>query len=338
MRMRGLEPPRPERHTDLNRARLPIPPHPRAADSSRHTALRHAARQPPRRIGVISIVNRVLALLCAIGLCCLASACGSVAHQAAPESAGEVSSEVIVTLASPPVAGRTGASGRAARAAIDREQARFASALHDAIPGARIRWRYRLVLNGAAVVVPQSALGRLADPPGRSRGRRRRDVHHQQGHGRRRRQGRRDLVDRSDESGRRDQDRDHRRRRRPDPPVLRPCRLHDAGRLPEGAGCVHDGQGDRRACIRTGRHHVEVRTQTLRSRPVRACDPCSGDRCRQRRHRRHGRGQGLGHRAAGLHRQLQGAQRPDRRERRASMATRPSSSPRSRPRWRTAWT
>ena len=31
MRMRGLEPPRPEGHTDLNRARLPIPPHPRGA-------------------------------------------------------------------------------------------------------------------------------------------------------------------------------------------------------------------------------------------------------------------------------------------------------------------
>src|SRR5215208_1629204 len=30
MRMRGLEPPRPYGHTDLNRARLPIPPHPRA--------------------------------------------------------------------------------------------------------------------------------------------------------------------------------------------------------------------------------------------------------------------------------------------------------------------
>ena len=28
MRMRGLEPPRPYGHTDLNRARLPIPPHP----------------------------------------------------------------------------------------------------------------------------------------------------------------------------------------------------------------------------------------------------------------------------------------------------------------------
>jgi hypothetical protein len=30
MRMRGLEPPRGFPHTDLNRARLPIPPHPRA--------------------------------------------------------------------------------------------------------------------------------------------------------------------------------------------------------------------------------------------------------------------------------------------------------------------
>src|SRR5713101_557009 len=35
MRMRGLEPPRPEGHTDLNRARLPIPPHPPGAKCSR---------------------------------------------------------------------------------------------------------------------------------------------------------------------------------------------------------------------------------------------------------------------------------------------------------------
>ena len=34
MRMRGLEPPRPEGHTDLNRARLPIPPHPRGRQCS----------------------------------------------------------------------------------------------------------------------------------------------------------------------------------------------------------------------------------------------------------------------------------------------------------------
>ena len=50
--------------------------------------LRHAARQPPCRIGVIPIVNRVLALLCAIGLCCLASACGSAAHRAAARIGG----------------------------------------------------------------------------------------------------------------------------------------------------------------------------------------------------------------------------------------------------------
>ena len=43
---------------------------------------RHAARQPPFRIGVIPIVNRVFALLCAVGLCCLASACGSAGHPA----------------------------------------------------------------------------------------------------------------------------------------------------------------------------------------------------------------------------------------------------------------
>ena len=44
---------------------------------------------------------------------------------------------------------------------VDREQARFASDLHTAIPEATIRWRYRVVLNGAAVVVPTRSLSRL---------------------------------------------------------------------------------------------------------------------------------------------------------------------------------
>ncbi len=107
-------------------------------------------------------MNRAFALLCAVGICCLASACGS----AQPPSASGPSSEVIVTLASPAVAGRTGASGRQARTAIEREQARFASALHETIPEAQIRWRYRLVLNGAAVVVPSRAVGLLRSLPG----------------------------------------------------------------------------------------------------------------------------------------------------------------------------
>src|SRR3569833_3832682 len=48
MRMRGLEPPRPYGHTDLNRARLPIPPHPRAAAI---VARRGRPRIRPRRVG-----------------------------------------------------------------------------------------------------------------------------------------------------------------------------------------------------------------------------------------------------------------------------------------------
>jgi len=75
-------------------------------------------------------------------------------------------SEVVVTLASPPLAGRTGVAGHAARATVDREQARFVAALHEAIPDARIRWRYRIVLNGAAVVVPRAAIPLLRALPG----------------------------------------------------------------------------------------------------------------------------------------------------------------------------
>ena len=119
------------------------------------------------------------------------------------------------------VAGRTGASGRAARAAIDASRHGSPRRSTSAIPTPRIRWRYRLVLNGAAVVVPNSALGRLRGAPRRQGGRRRRDVHGQPRPTRQGREGGRDVADRAPQSGRRDQDRDHRRRRRPDAPVLR---------------------------------------------------------------------------------------------------------------------
>ena len=106
MRMRGLEPPRPERHTDLNRARLPIPPHPRAGDSSRRHGYWHAARKPPPPIDVTTTMIRVSGLLCALALCCLPAARGT-ADLLPPVGA---TSEVVVTLASPPLAGRTGAA------------------------------------------------------------------------------------------------------------------------------------------------------------------------------------------------------------------------------------
>src|SRR4051795_8552138 len=159
MRMRGLEPPRPERHTDLNRARLPIPPHPRADDSSRHHECWHAARKPPAPFGVTSTMTRLprhltVTALCFVGaaLCLLAAACGG-----RPAAVEGPMTEVIVTLRSPALAGSTGSAGDQARMRVEAEQGRFAEALHSTIPSSRIRWRYEVVLNGAAVVVPNDA-------------------------------------------------------------------------------------------------------------------------------------------------------------------------------------
>lgn len=55
----------------------------------------------------------------------------------------------------------TGAARR-----IDAQQRRFTAALHESIPGATVRWRYRLVANGLAVVVPRRDLARLSRLPG----------------------------------------------------------------------------------------------------------------------------------------------------------------------------
>ena len=104
---------------------------------------------------------RVSGLLCAFALLLLPAA-GTA--DGSPTPAG--TDEVVVTLASPPLAGRTGPARRAARESVDREQARFAAALREAIPSARIRWRYRVVLNGAAVVVPRSSIPVLRALPG----------------------------------------------------------------------------------------------------------------------------------------------------------------------------
>ncbi len=104
---------------------------------------------------------RISGLFCALVVCCLPAAGGSFVG-----SAPGTASEVIVTLASPPLAGRTGAARRTAQEAVDREQARFAVALRESIPDARVRWRYRLVLNGAAVVLPRAAIPALRGLPG----------------------------------------------------------------------------------------------------------------------------------------------------------------------------
>ena len=102
---------------------------------------------------------RLLGLLSACVLLVL-PASGGVLH--APRDPVNLR-EVVVTLTSPPLAGD---HNPAHHAAVDREQAAFTASLHRAIPGASIHWRYRVVLNGVAVVVPETSLPVLERIPG----------------------------------------------------------------------------------------------------------------------------------------------------------------------------
>ena len=79
-------------------------------------------------------------------------------------------SEVVVTLKSPPLS----AFGRSLQSAshvgylrrIDAAQNELATRIVDTVPGAQIRWRYRLVANGFAVAVPRGGEKALARIPG----------------------------------------------------------------------------------------------------------------------------------------------------------------------------
>jgi subtilisin family serine protease len=84
--------------------------------------------------------------------------CGGA--QAPAAALGGPPTEVVVALASPPL-GRGGSDNRVAS-----EQAAFERRLRRAVPEAHVRWRYRLVANGMAVVVPSQAVALLEAFPG----------------------------------------------------------------------------------------------------------------------------------------------------------------------------
>jgi subtilisin family serine protease len=69
--------------------------------------------------------------------------------------------EFVALLDGPPLAKRP-----AAREEIQAEQAEVAARIRRAVPAARIRWRYQIVLNGLAVVAPAGAAARIAALPG----------------------------------------------------------------------------------------------------------------------------------------------------------------------------
>jgi subtilisin family serine protease len=84
---------------------------------------------------------------------------GASVGRPAPPRGGLV--ELVALLDGAPLAERPGAG-----AAIGRQQAQVAARIRADVPGSRIRWRYRLVLNGFAIVAPADAAARIAAIPG----------------------------------------------------------------------------------------------------------------------------------------------------------------------------
>ncbi len=101
--------------------------------------------------------------ICALSL--LALATGSArAEPQAPQ--GELV-EVVVSLSQKPLATTSWRAGRQLQTrTLANSQSSLAQRIETAVPDAQIRWRYRLVANGMAVVVPRSQLGRLTSLPG----------------------------------------------------------------------------------------------------------------------------------------------------------------------------
>ena len=76
-------------------------------------------------------------------------------------SRGSNLTEIVVTLATPPLALVPDAAAR-----VDAEHRAFRRELAQRLPAARVRWSYRLVANGFSVVVPSSQLSQLRALPG----------------------------------------------------------------------------------------------------------------------------------------------------------------------------
>ena len=106
--------------------------------------------------------------LAVVLLCVLALATGSARAEQRPAQGQFV--EVVVGLAQAPLATTRWAAGRQlqTRTLVSSQQALVAR-IQAELPAAQVRWRYRLVANGLAVVLPRSQLSRLSSLPGVAR-------------------------------------------------------------------------------------------------------------------------------------------------------------------------
>src|SRR3990172_3596992 len=82
-----------------------------------------------------------------------------------PRGATGPATEVVVTLSSPALAYADSTADVSRR--IFREQERFSEVLAAQLPEARLRWRYRIVANGFALLLPQQAIPPPPGAPGR---------------------------------------------------------------------------------------------------------------------------------------------------------------------------
>ena len=323
--MRGLEPPRGFPHTDLNRARLPIPPHPRAADiiaacsrPSRAAMWLFRTYHGRRAEGRGHRRHRRARL---VGRCP-----GSLGFAVGPVRPGR-------PRARPGAAGRRRSGAHAGRARPRRPQAEPAGAGERLAPAdARIR----------PAVAGRPARGRS------SRGVRPLALPHRRERPRRRAAGERGRppvegarcrgglperlvrtcprprapADRSaaavgpgsgGQHRRRPQDRRDRHRDRPRPPVLRTVLVHDAGRLPERAARLHEREGHRRPRVPAARGGLARSRPRLPRRRVRPRHARGRHRGRERKHLRgrwHRPGPRLRSGAGRVPRQLQRAHDP----------------------------
>jgi subtilisin family serine protease len=111
-------------------------------------------------------LNRGLLVLAAVGLALPFAA----ASAAGPARGPERPVELVVLLKKPSLA-KSGLAlrsraGSAYLNAIARDQKQFEARLERAIPGASVRWRYQIVLDGLAVLAPARSAARIAALPG----------------------------------------------------------------------------------------------------------------------------------------------------------------------------
>ena len=253
MRMRGLEPPRGCPHTALNRARLPIPPHPLAVDSVCHSPVR-------TMFGLRRVFLFVVVALFAGSLPALA---GSSA--ARPPSGRRHGGRCAARRVS-------GRPGRVRRPPARRHPSGQGAL---AVPDRAQRPDRRVATDGASGTALASGCGRgLSERPLLPHALLQPRLHRRAGA----------LGAGAHVRGERDQDRDHRRRHRSHAPVLPDRGLPNAAWISEGPARVHDRQGDRRSCVRSRQASLALRPPSVRSDVLGTCDPRGGNRGRQQRH------------------------------------------------------